>query len=148
VARDFTTTTILAEEIRPELGNKHSLLGVYSGNILVDKFPAVIRLGIFIVFDFVRPGPHNVEMRMSLDKELVTQGTTQVIAEPGKTTVIVAPIGMLGAEKPSELRIDAAVDGGKRFVLTRKRLLLSAPSAPSPPSEQSQPAPKRIRRRP
>lgn len=49
----MTTTlqyAIVCEDIRDEIGNKKSLMGVMPGDILVPTFPATIKIAFFLVY--------------------------------------------------------------------------------------------------
>ena len=125
MAKDFTVTAILGEEVRPELGNKHSILGIYTGDVLLPEFPANIRLSFYIVFKFIRAGEHKIELRILLDNKVITSGVTELTSNEGDPAVLVSPSGILGVDSPSELKIDASVDGGRRTTLVKKQIRLA-----------------------
>jgi len=67
---------ILCEQVRQEIRNKVSIIGVYSSNIIVGQFPSTFPLTIYLEIDvqvigamelnirLVSPGPNMVEMKV------------------------------------------------------------------------------------
>lgn len=80
-------TFVICDDIRREIGNKHSLMGVYDGkinfNVTPDKkdsWPKYMKIGIFAVFDFEEDKPHSLTINMNYNEKNQLLGT----AERGK----------------------------------------------------------------
>ena len=56
---------ILCEEVRQEKNNKFILLGVFSGDILVEEIPANLGLSFYLEAIIAKPGPTNLWLKMS-----------------------------------------------------------------------------------
>src|SRR5688500_4908101 len=60
---------ILCEDVREELRNKKSLMGVFAGDVLVDKFPAQIRFALYVEYIPLRGRTVTVLIRLLQDEE-------------------------------------------------------------------------------
>lgn len=135
MGRPLKITTIVCEEIRAELGNKHSALGIYSGDIIVHELPANIRISFMLIFDTLAPGTHRINIRMSLGRREVFGGTTSIDVKLNESATVVAPGGLLALDKEStSFRLTASVDGARRVTLAQKRIVFSPPLAPIAPT--------------
>lgn len=66
----------ICDDIRREVGNKFSLIGIYDWivnfNVTPDKkdsWPKVMRLSLFAVIDFEEDKPHSFEIRMKYNEK-------------------------------------------------------------------------------
>lgn len=104
-------TSILCEQIREEIRNKVSIIGVYSSNIVVGQFPSTFPISLYLELDaqrvgkielhirFVTPGPNTVGMK--IDGELSTTGRSfipmptmpLICAEAGSVVIEVSDDG-------------------------------------------------------
>jgi hypothetical protein len=66
--------SILCEEVRAELDNKNTLVGVFSGNIAVQHFPAQIRLAVYSDVEAFASGQHKFKATVSFDGKDIIQG--------------------------------------------------------------------------
>lgn len=41
---------VVCEDVRDEVGNKRSLMGVFSGDITVQQFPAIVQLAVYLEY--------------------------------------------------------------------------------------------------
>jgi hypothetical protein len=151
LARAPKAFAIFCEEVRTEAGGKHTLLGAFAGDLHISSFPAQIRLAIYGVVSFDEVGHHKLQWRLMLGKEVAASAEAEADVKPGFANIVVVPMGLLQVEKPSELRFEMSIDGGRFTDLVAAKLFLppdapTSPTAPSQPSGQSPPARKRIRR--
>lgn len=123
---------ILCEDIRQELGNRQSLMGVYAGDILVVEFPATIRLTMFASLKFREPGTYSAKLRVVIGKEKPNSADIQIEQSPSGPAVIMLPAGMLHLDEPSEFRVDIAVEGAKWQRLVATKVLLAPPGTIQP----------------
>src|SRR5579872_7073229 len=49
-------TVLLCEDVRREIGNKRTLVGVLAGDILVPSFPSFVNFGVYIEYVAVETG--------------------------------------------------------------------------------------------
>lgn len=119
---------ILCEDIRDETGNRKSLMGVLSGDILVATLPAVIQIALFFQY---HPDKNDAEdisiaMRFVDDKIEMMKGKTE-----GKSTGIITvaiPKGVATFEKETTFRVLVSVNGGAEEEILTKKVLVGAVS--------------------
>jgi len=58
---------VVCEDVRDEVGNKRSLMGVFSGDITVQQFPAIVQLAVYLEY---APDKDDSEGRLSLISNL------------------------------------------------------------------------------
>ena len=56
---------LLCDDIRSEINNKHTLVGVYEGDIVVPAFPCSIPAALYIEGEVKKPGDTQIVLRMS-----------------------------------------------------------------------------------
>lgn len=69
--------TVFCDDIRQEIGGKLSYIGVYSGNMLVSEFPAVLPklcLALSVVAPTLNPF-RKLTLRILKDKEILAEGS-------------------------------------------------------------------------
>jgi len=69
--------TVFCDDIRQEIGGKLSYIGVYSGNMLVSEFPAVLPklcLALSVVTPTLNPF-RKLTLRILKDKEILAEGS-------------------------------------------------------------------------
>jgi hypothetical protein len=59
---------ILCDDIRNERGNKHSLMGVFSGDLVVAKLPAQVYLALYFEHVSEKAGELDVALKLWLDQ--------------------------------------------------------------------------------
>ena len=123
---DYTFWSLMAEDARPELGNKFTIVGLYTGDVLVQSFPATIRIATLTVFHFDKPGRHTLDMRFMLGSDKIAGGPTiDLTAEPDEAVSVNTPATMLNIVAPAELRVEGAIDGGAFQTLVRREIRLA-----------------------
>lgn len=130
----------LCDDVRQEVNNKHTLVGVYSGNIVLPRVPADVLLGLFMEME-TPAGAHEIEIRISgPGKGSATLKANIQQAESGSASLANSR-AQFHMEKEGVFRVDARTPGGRWANVIKKRVLVRAPATASePPSEQSQPA--------
>ena len=71
---------IICDDLRTEINGKDIIIGIYSENIIVPKFPANLLLSLWAQFFANRSGDIPVSMRIQKDKKdlFVVEGIMQV----------------------------------------------------------------------
>ena len=75
---------ILCEYVAPGAHNKHTLVNVYSGNIIVQKFPAALRFGLYVELSRKSDDIKVLELTIKLANKSVVKG--QIAIDPKKDT--------------------------------------------------------------
>lgn len=121
---------IICEDIRQEVGNKLTLVGVYSGDIFVSEMPANIWLAMYL--DFFKEESNDVSFELQLlvngDQKLKMHGSL-ALDLPHQSAVIGVPKFQLRFERDSEISIKAAFDGKRLRTLLSKEVRLGPVTA-------------------
>src|SRR4051812_4498183 len=60
---------IVCEDVRQELNNQNTLIGVFAGDILVKEFPASMRIAVYAEYIIAKPAAHDMRFRISYQGE-------------------------------------------------------------------------------
>jgi len=103
------TAAILCEEVRSELNGKSTLLGVYSGDLLVPELPANLRLGVYAeaTASLAYKGPLHV--RFLLNGEQIVLGNGTLNTEAGYIALPVSGM-IVGCNKPGIVSVEFSPD--------------------------------------
>lgn len=115
---------ILCEHIVEGKNNKHTLINVYSGDILMSEFPGHIPVAFYIE---LLPGPpisSHVEIKLMLGKKQVMRGGADISISAINTSVMAIPMGLLMIESPTALRLMVTADGAKPLKALEKKISL------------------------
>ena len=114
---------ILCDDIRDEIGNKKSLMGVLAGDIIVPSFPASIQVAVFFQYrpDKDAAGEIFISIRFVDDKtEMMKAKTGIAVADNGIITIAI-PKGIATFEKETTLRIFVSInDGPEQEIMSKK----------------------------
>ena len=129
-------SVVVCEDIRDELGNKKSLMGVIGGDIRVAELPAAVRFAVYM--EYV-PGPTTPGQRLKMEFWLMqgdsqlARGAFDVLIPKEKSINFVLPAGVVAFDKPSTLRLLVAIDGGSQQEVVNKKVELEQPTSTSGP---------------
>lgn len=115
------TTALICEDIRREENGKLSLSGVFGGEIVVDRLPAVLVLSFLVIANVAVAIDCEVDFRLRLDDVTLFEGKGKITPKaPGRSLL---PIGrqLVKIAKPGILRFEERPAGSKW------RLLLACP---------------------
>lgn len=116
---------IVCEDIRDEVGNKKSLMGVLSGDILVPSFPATIKIAVFMEY---YPGADDggqlsAEFRILQDDIEIAKGKMEAKSiRPEHPATFVFPTGLVVFEKEATFRLYASVNKRPEQEIVSKRV--------------------------
>lgn len=130
--------SLLCEDVREEINNKHTLIGVYIGDVLISRIPGNMSIALFVELDVKKEGKQSIQLRLSGpgDHEAVLNADLNFIGV-GSSTLKTPRIELL-VDKEGIFRIDLSEDGETWINLIEKSVTLNpAPSASPQPSEQS-----------
>jgi hypothetical protein len=115
-------SVILCEDIRAEIGNKYSLMGVLGGDILVPSFPAIIKMAFFMEYL-----PDSDESATSIDFRLlqgdveIAKGKFEATIPPLQSSIFVLPTALVSFEKNVILRFCVSISGEpEQEILSKK----------------------------
>jgi hypothetical protein len=119
--------------------NKHTLVNIYSGDIVMDQLPGNLHLGLYaeykvhdgmpplIMISVHQAGDLRAEIRFSVEQNSL---------KATKVGVLLIPMFEMGVEREGDLEIVAKADGFEPTVILSKSVKRS-PNALPPPSSQS-----------
>lgn len=122
---------IFCEDIREEIGNKKSLMGVAQGDLLVAAFPAVIQMAVFFEYASHEGREESVSLNFRLmqdDTEIARGNMTAEISSNRRANFII-PKGFVNLEKPATLKLLASVNDGAEQEILSKTVLLTPRSS-------------------
>lgn len=116
---------ILCEDIRDEVGNKKSLMGMIGGDVLVASFPATIKVAFYLEY-LVQPydgGRFGAEFRLFEGDTEIASGKFEANEVVGPIAAMVVPTGLLRVDKETAFSLRIAVNGRpEQEILGRKVL--------------------------
>lgn len=122
--KDKIRNVILCEDIREEIGNKKSLMGIVGGDILVATLPATIQVAVYFEYvpDANESGDVFVEFRLWLDDEEIAKGAMLGHIRPDNIIVLIVHRGLMTFEKDGTFRMTAVINGSPDFELFSKKV--------------------------
>jgi hypothetical protein len=133
---------IVCENIRQELHGKHSLIGVFSGDILINTFDVMLQVAVYIEFIADELGKVQVELIVSYDhKDRVKINAEFDYKDVRDPAVIASPSISIPIERGASIIVTATCNGKTKRIL-EKRIRMPSTFAtssisPAPPAEQS-----------
>lgn len=119
---------LLCDHVVPGLGNKHTLVNVYSGDVYPVEFPARLLFGLYIEH-FPRGGSQTelIDIAINLDDRQVLRVGAELSAPEanGQPGVIPIQVFAVEAERPSTLVVTVALNGGAPETILTKQIRLA-----------------------
>ena len=116
---------ILCEHLVPGLNNKHTLINMYAGNIMVKEFPAQIPVAIYIELEPKKFGQIPLEVKLYLGRKEAMAGVAVAIFEKNKLSVVAIPTGFIGLDKDTTVKITVATNGERPVTVIQKKVFLN-----------------------
>lgn len=117
-------TRILCEDVRKELGNKRSLMGVFSGDVFVSQFPATLSFAAYFEYFPDTVGQQQVNFSIYFaDKKIADMNGELSVVDLGKLAVLDLPRMNLTVTEPGEFRIEVAAPPSPPEVLLAKKVM-------------------------
>lgn len=126
-------------------GNKHTLVNVYSGDIILSKIPAKIKLAFYSELIFQEKGEFELTLEFFQGKKQFAKANAKLSGgDAGQVGVILVNSMEVEVKRDGFLKIVAWREGYEKTTLLNKRIYGRTnpghPTASQPPSEQSPPA--------
>lgn len=130
---------ILCDDIRREDNNKVILIGIYSGDILVQKLPSNLVLAAWLIGTAYEEGEWPLEIRYKISAKdakprKVTASGNIGVKELKEATELAVPLAKvpLKIEMPGTLSLDYRISGGRWKKLLSKTIILQEASSSEP----------------
>lgn len=118
---------IACEHLIQGQGNKHTLINIYAGDILVENFPARINLSLYFEIDPHVFGIIPLSIKVSYGRKIAMEGKADGVFEEGKVAIIAIPNGLMLFEKPDTLKVSIYADGERPITAIKKGIRLAEP---------------------
>lgn len=122
---------IVCEDIRDEVGNKKSLMGVMAGDVLVPHFPATIKIAFFLEYhpDDSDEDRVSFTFRLLQDEVEIAKGNFDGPVRGKDPSMFVLPAGLIGFDKPAALSMRLLKEGQPEFEVLNKKIRLMETSS-------------------
>jgi hypothetical protein len=114
---------IICEDIRDEIGNKKSLMGIFAGDIIVAELPATIQMAVFAQYV---PAPYDeevsVEFQLLEDDTLMAKAKMATKIANMQPASFILPRALVTFDKETIFKILAAINGGEATEIIRKKI--------------------------
>jgi hypothetical protein len=115
----------LCETVLQDIQQRWSLIGIYTGDVIVSQFPTKIRCALYIEFSAPASGPLNLEIL--LGGRLLANIAAEIGPKPedgaGAAAVLGIPGIELGLDRPAELKV-SWIDGSSKKMVLKKAIVL------------------------
>lgn len=101
---------------------KHTLVNIYTGDIVVQELPARIPIAFYIEVIPDSGMPSSIKLEVFQNKKLRFAATAEFEFEADKIGLVVLPQLPFSLEKNTEVRLVASCEGYKATTLVRKRI--------------------------
>jgi hypothetical protein len=115
---------IVCEDIRDEMNGKKSLMGVFSGDIVVPSMPAVVRLAVYVEYE----PDANDGNQVDFDFRLMQNATEMFRAhgsapvQSGQSVVVALPPGLATFSNDTRFQVLASINKGEEIELVSKKI--------------------------
>lgn len=114
--------TIVCEDVRQEISGKWSILGTFSGDIIVPVLPTNIKLALYMESNVTKPYKGPMNLRMRLDNDVILEAPGRMDSKVG-ITVMPIPQFVIGVDHPGRLTVEVGTDD-RWFEVSAKKLIL------------------------
>lgn len=122
---------VICDDIRREVTGKDLLIGVYTGDIVLQAFPNWFNASIWLEVSFAEAGQYELDLRLSLTDKPPTQFKLKAaVSAPGHSAAVVQGL-QIWAESEGELLLEVR-DGEEWKVVKRKKVLSGQVTLPFP----------------
>ena len=131
---------ILCEYLVAGLGNKHTLINVFSGDVVVETLPAALRLALYIEYNILTDDAFNIMVDVKIDKYTPMKWRAEIQSNHRNQMGILAVPGFeVRLDRNVTLEVRMTPDGERANTVLKKNIYLGsvttgAPSASPPPS--------------
>jgi hypothetical protein len=114
-------SAILCDDVRDEIGNKKSLMGVLGGDIIVGTMPAAIQLALYI--DFKRADKDKtskVVLTFFVADEAIVKFELEIQPTPNQHASVIIPKGIVQFEKDGDFVVKLTLEDKTELEILRK----------------------------
>jgi hypothetical protein len=112
---------ILCEHVAQGANKKHTLINAYSGDVVVDRFPADLAFGIYVEMAAGAPPEMDVELRLA-NRAFAKLHAVFPSSNADKPSTLVVPHIQLPVAEETAFSVVAKADGYAATTLIEKKL--------------------------
>jgi hypothetical protein len=122
---DNLRTILLCDDIRTETGNKFSLMGLLTGDLLVSEFPASINMAFFMQYhaSAEEEGTLHLDLRFLKDDLEIAKARLQSEISKWAVANFIVSRAFVTFEKECVFRVMMGIDGGEEREVFSRRIL-------------------------
>ena len=102
--------------------NKPTLIGVYSGDILIESFPVGITIGVYIEHIADPDQNGKIVLTLMLGKQVIGRVLAESPMTPGATGIIAIPFIPIQLTENTNFKVIASCDGFKNKVIVDQKI--------------------------
>jgi len=114
---------IVCEDVRYELGNKHSLLGVVAGDLLVPQFPTAFKVAGYVDLSAAGRESLMMEVRWTFEGNPQHQWLHQFVPNPPFHVALIVPQNQIVVSNGGTLRLEIRLAGKEWIVAEERRVV-------------------------
>jgi hypothetical protein len=124
---------LVCDDVRKEMSGKDTLVGVYSGDLVVETLPATLMIALYIGFTPSQTGLQQLRVRALFDETCVFEATATLNVEVNAAFCFGTPKMLIPCGGEGEIVFQAAIkDTGEWTDIQRKQVAVQAPPKMAP----------------
>ena len=117
-----TGPAIACEYVAAGANAKHTLVNVYTGDILVPEFPARIPMAFYVEIIPDKDFPRDLRLQILQNKKVSADLAAQFDYEEGKVALVTLPQMAVSLTKETEIRLVVSGEGLRPTTLVKKKI--------------------------
>lgn len=122
---------VVCEDVRFEMGNKHTLLGVLAGDVELAQFPAVFKIAAYADLVTEHANDETLETRWVFADSAQAGAINQFTSHPPNHVAVIMPTAMLMASGPGILQLEFRLKDQDWVVVEARKVQKAASAGPS-----------------
>ena len=111
---------LMCEFLSGPVNNKHTLVNVIPGDLLLNEFPANIPAAFYVEIMPREAANNDFMLEIYVGNRLAASATSKIDFEVGKPAIIALPMGLVKIDKPTTIRIIFSDENGRKTCLIKK----------------------------
>lgn len=120
---------ILCEDIRDEVGDKKSLMGVMTGDIVLGSLPSMLQIAFFLEYapNSAQEAEVSFVFRLMQDENEVLKAGMTAKIPAGHSANLILPRGLMRVDKECVFGLRVSVNDGPEEEILKKRIFAQTP---------------------
>lgn len=110
----------MCEDVREEVGNKKSLMGVFSGDVVVQELPARLKIAFYAEYiPDQGAGLHEFEFSIRVGSKEAASGKISVNSPRSEVATLILPQGIASIPTPCDIVLNVSGAGETRELIRK-----------------------------